>query len=118
MLLGQFKFDPVSLRYSKEHRWHTVECIDKTTLQNTGSGVEHIDLTGVIYPHRQNSSLEQLKNMHDIKEPNVLVVLAGGSGRILGNFVITHIEERQGSSFPCGLPRKIEFQMKLKSYNR
>ncbi|WP_265031318.1 MULTISPECIES: phage tail protein [unclassified Wolbachia] len=114
MLLGKFKFDPVSLRYSKEHRWHTIECIEKTTLQNTGSGIENIDLTGVIYPHRQNSSLEQLRNMRDIKEPNVLVY----GSEVLGNFVITHIEEKQGSSFPCGLPRKIEFQIKLRSYNR
>ncbi len=115
MLLGQFKFDPVSLRYSKEQRWHTVECIEKTSLQSIGSGVENIDLTGVIYPHHRNGGLEQLKNMHDIKEPNVLV---DGSGKVLGNFVITHIEERQSSYFPCGLPRKIEFQMKLKSYNK
>ncbi|WP_250294769.1 phage tail protein [Wolbachia endosymbiont of Oedothorax gibbosus] len=112
MLLGKFKFDPVSLRYSKEHRWHTIECIEKTSLQNIGSGIENIDLTGVIYPHHQSGSLEQLRNM---REPNVLV---DGSGKILGNFIITHIEEKQGSSFPCGLPRKIEFQLKLKSYNK
>lgn len=49
MLLGKFKFDPVSLRRSKEHRWQTIECIKKTALQNIGSGIEHIDLTGVIY---------------------------------------------------------------------
>lgn len=102
----------MSLRYSKEQRWHTVECIEKTSLQNIGSEVEHIDLTGVIYPHHQNNGLELLKN---IQEPNVLV---DGSGKVLGNFVITHIEEKQRFFFPCGLPRKIEFQMKLKSYNR
>ncbi|MGL9779082.1 MAG: phage tail protein [Wolbachia sp.] len=112
MLLGQFKFDPVSLRRSKEQRWHTIECIEKTSLQGIGSGIENIDLTGVIYPHRQSGNLEQLRNM---REPNVLV---DGSGKVLGNFVITHIEEKQGSSFPCGLPRKIEFQLKLKSYNK
>ncbi|WP_174515779.1 phage tail protein [Wolbachia endosymbiont of Cardiocondyla obscurior] len=112
MLLGQCKFDPVSLRYSKEQRWHTVECIEKTSLQSIGSGIENIDLTGVIYPHCQNGSLEQLRNM---REPNVLV---DGSGKVLGNFVITHIEEKQTLYFPCGLPRKIEFQLKLKSYNK
>ncbi|WP_341812576.1 phage tail protein [Wolbachia endosymbiont (group A) of Conops quadrifasciatus] len=69
----------------------------------------------MIYPHRQNGSLEQLRNMRDIKKPNVLV---DGSGKVLGNFVVTNIEETQGSSFLCGLPRKIEFQIKLKSYNR
>ncbi|MGL5028843.1 MAG: phage tail protein [Wolbachia pipientis] len=112
MLLGQFKFDPVGLRYSKEQRWHTVECIEKTSLQNIGSGIENIDLTGVIYPHRQNGSLEQLRNM---REPNVLV---DGSGKVLGNFIVTNVEEKQTSYFPCGLPRKVEFQLKLKSYNK
>jgi len=115
VLLGQCKFDPVSLRYSKEQSWHTVECIEKTSLQSIGSGVENIDLTGVIYPHRQNGSLEQLRNMCDIKEPNVLV---DGSGKVLGNFVVTNVEEKQTSYFPCGLPRKIEFQIKLKSYSK
>jgi hypothetical protein len=112
VLLGKFKFDPVSLRYSKEHRWHTIECIEKTSLQNIGSGIENIDLTGVIYPHRQNGSLEQLRNM---REPNVLV---DGSGKVLGNFVVTNVEEKQTSYFPCGLPRKVEFQLKLKNYNK
>ncbi|MDG7057420.1 MAG: phage tail protein [Wolbachia endosymbiont of Penenirmus auritus] len=55
--------------------------------------------------------------MYCIKKPNVLVALVGGFGRILGNFVITHIEEKHGSYFPYGLPRKIEFQLKLKSYD-
>lgn len=113
MLLGKFKFDPVSLRHSKEHRWQTVECIEKTSLQNIGSGIENIDLTGVIYPHRQ--SLEQLRDMRDTKEPNILV---DGSGKVLGNFVVTNVEEKQMSYFPCGLPRKIEFQLKLKSYSK
>lgn len=111
MLLGKFKFDPVSLRYSKEQRWHTIECIEKTSLQNIGLGIENIDLTGVIYPQCQNGSLEQLRNM---REPNVLV---DGSGKVLGNFVVTNLEEKQTSYFPCELPRKVEFKLKLKSYD-
>ncbi|WCR59278.1 MAG: hypothetical protein PG978_000714 [Wolbachia endosymbiont of Ctenocephalides felis wCfeF] len=114
MIFGQFKFDSVSLRRSKEHRWQTIECIEKTSLQNIGSGIENIDLTGVIYPHHQNSSLEQLRNLRDVKEPNILVY----GSEILGNFVVTNVEERQVSSFPCGMPRKIEFQIKLKSYSK
>lgn len=65
MLLGKCKLEPISLRYSKEKRWYTIECIEKTLLQNIGSGIECIDLTGVIYPHYQSNGLEQLKNIRD-----------------------------------------------------
>ncbi len=115
MLLGKCKLEPISLRYSKEERWHTIECIEKTSLQNIGSGIESFDLTGVIYPHYQNDGLEQLKNMRNSKEPHVLV---NNLGNVLGNFVITGIEEKQTSFFPSGQPRKVEFQIKLKSYNK
>ncbi|WP_341808428.1 phage tail protein [Wolbachia endosymbiont (group E) of Neria commutata] len=115
MLLGKCKLEPISLRYSKEERWHTIECIEKTSLQNIGSGIECIDLTGVIYPHYQSRGLEQLKSMRSSKEAHVLV---NNSGNVLGNFVITSIEEKQISFFPGGQPRKVEFQLKLKSYNK
>lgn len=115
MLLGKCKFEPISLRYSKEERWQTIECIEKTSLQNVGSGIECVDLAGVIYPHYQNHGLEQLKNMCNTQGPHVLV---DGSGSVLGNFVVTNVEEKQTSFFPSGQPRKVEFQIKLKSYNK
>ncbi|WMT84699.1 phage tail protein [Wolbachia endosymbiont of Listronotus oregonensis] len=112
MLLGKCKLEPISLRYSKEKRWYTIECIEKTLLQNIGSGIECIDLTGVIYPHYQSNGLEQLKNIRDTQ------VLVDNSGNILGNFVITNIEEKQILFFPDGKPRKVEFILKLKSYSK
>ncbi|WP_339048235.1 phage tail protein [Candidatus Mesenet endosymbiont of Phosphuga atrata] len=45
-------------------------------------------------------------------------ILVDTLGLILGHFVITHIEERQRYLLPSGSPRKIEFQLKLKSYKR
>ncbi|WCR54455.1 MAG: hypothetical protein PG981_001477 [Wolbachia endosymbiont of Ctenocephalides orientis wCori] len=114
MLLGKCKFEPISLRYSKEHRWHTIECIEKTSLQNIGSGIECIDLAGVIYPHRRSDGLEQLKNIRNTRKPHVLV---DSSGQVLGSFVVTNVEEKQTSFFPSGQPRKVEFQIKLKSYD-
>ncbi|WP_349967003.1 phage tail protein [Wolbachia endosymbiont of Armadillidium arcangelii] len=111
MLLGKCK-QPISLRYSKEKRWYTIECIEKTLLQNIGSGIECIDLTGVIYPRYQSNGLEQLKNIRDTQ------VLVDNSGNVLGDFVITNVEEKQILFFPDGKPRKIEFILKLKSYNK
>lgn len=112
MLLGKCKIEPTSLRYSKEKRWYTIECIEKTLLQNIGSGIECIDLTGVIYPRYQSNGLEQLKNIHDTQ------VLVDNSGNVLGNFVITNVEEKQILFFPDGKPRKVEFILKLKSYSK
>ncbi len=115
MLLGKCKLEPISLRYSKEKRWYTIECIEKTLLQNIGSGIECIDLTGVIYPRYQSNGLEQLKNIRDTQEPHVLV---DNSGNILGNFVITNVEEKQILFFPDGKSRKVEFILKLKGYSK
>ncbi|WP_353274657.1 phage tail protein [Wolbachia endosymbiont (group B) of Hofmannophila pseudospretella] len=112
MLLGKCKIEPTSLRYSKEKRWYTIECIEKTLLQNIGSGIECIDLTGVIYPRYQSNGLEQLKNIRDTQ------VLVDNSGNVLGNFVITNVEEKQILFFPDGKPRKVEFILKLKSYSK
>ncbi|MBA8770272.1 phage tail protein [Wolbachia pipientis] len=115
MLLGKCKLETTSLRYSKEERWYTIECIEKTSLQNIGSGIECIDLTGVIYPRYQSNGLEQLKNIRDTKGPHVLV---DNSGNVLGNFIITNVEEKQILFFPDGKPRKVEFILKLKNYNK
>ncbi|WP_341813044.1 phage tail protein [Wolbachia endosymbiont (group B) of Germaria angustata] len=112
MLLGKCKLEPISLRYSKEEKWYTIECIEKTSLQNIGSGIECIDLTGVIYPRYQSNGLKQLKSIRDTQ------VLVDNSGNVLGNFVITNVEEKQILFFPDGTPRKIEFILKLKSYNK
>lgn len=112
MLLGKCKLEPISLRYSKEEKWYTIECIEKTSLQNIGSGIECIDLTGVIYPRYQSNGLKQLKSIRDTQ------VLVDNSGNVLGNFVITSVEEKQILFFPDGTPRKIEFILKLKSYNK
>ncbi|WP_419215242.1 phage tail protein [Wolbachia endosymbiont of Rhagoletis cingulata] len=45
-------------------------------------------------------------------------VLVDNSGNILGNFVITNVEEKQILFFPDGKPRKVEFILKLKSYSK
>jgi len=112
MLLGKCKLEPISLRYSKEEKWYTIECIEKTSLQNIGSGIECIDLTGVIYPRYQSNGLKQLKSIRDTQ------VLVDNSGNVLGNFVITNVEEKQILFFPDGKPRKVEFILKLKSYSK
>ncbi len=111
--LGPYKFTPISLKYSKENRWSVIECIDKMpSLQNIGRGVENVDIEGVIYLNTLNR-VNQLKNMKEAEKPHVLV---DSLGNILGQFVITRLEEKQMYFLPNGLPRKVEFSLSLKSY--
>ncbi|WP_265033996.1 phage tail protein [Wolbachia endosymbiont (group A) of Sicus ferrugineus] len=111
--LGPYKFAPTSLKYNRENRWSTIECIENTPLlQNIGQGIENIDLEGMIYLHNFNG-LNQLKSMKEAEKPHVLV---DSLGNILGQFVITRLEEKQMYFLPNGLLRKVEFSLSLKSY--
>lgn len=66
--LGLHKLSPTSVRYSKENRWSTIECIGKIpSLQNIGQGAENIDLEGVINFHNLND-LNQLKSMKEAEK--------------------------------------------------
>ncbi|WP_395463388.1 phage tail protein [Wolbachia endosymbiont of Cantharis cryptica] len=112
--LGPYKFAPISLKYSKENRWSVIESIGKTpSLQNIGQGAENIDLEGVIYLHN-SGNLSQLNSVKEAEKPHTLV---DSMGNVLGQFVITRFEEKQTSFFPCGLPKKVEFNLSLKRYS-
>ncbi|ADW80172.1 MULTISPECIES: phage tail protein [Wolbachia] len=111
---GTYKISPISLKYSKENRWSVIECIgNMPLLQNVGQGVENIDLEGIIYLH-SSKNLSQLKNIKEAEEPHTLV---DSMGNVLGHFLITRLEEKQTSFFPCGLPKKVEFNLSLKRYS-
>lgn len=114
---GPYKFSPTSLRYSKEKRWGIVECIGKIpSLQNIGQGAENIDLEGTIYLHNFNG-LNQLKNMKEAEKDQVQHTLVDSLGNVLGQFVITRLEEKQMYFSPNGLPKKVEFSLSLKRYS-
>ncbi|WP_338406851.1 MULTISPECIES: phage tail protein [unclassified Wolbachia] len=111
---GPYKLSPTSLKYSKEKRWSVVECIGKQLLQNIGQGAENIDLEGIIYLH---NGLDKLKNMKEAEENQIPHTLVDSMGNVLGQFVITRFEEKQTSFFPCGLPKKVEFNLSLSRYS-
>ncbi|WP_254229436.1 phage tail protein [Wolbachia pipientis] len=113
---GPYKFTLISLKYNKENRWSVIECIGKTPLlQNIGQRVENIELEGVIYFNNLNgiNRLNSIKEAEKDQKPNTLV---DGLGNVLGQFVITRLEEKQTYFFPNGLPKKVEFSLSLKSY--
>ncbi|MDE5061268.1 phage tail protein [Wolbachia endosymbiont of Drosophila nikananu] len=72
--LGPYKFASTSLKYSRENRWSTIECIENMPLlQNIGQGVENIDLEGMIYLHNLNV-LNQLRIVY-IKETRSVALI-------------------------------------------
>ncbi len=54
-----------------------------------------------------------MKEAEKNQEPSILV---DSLGNVLGRFVIVRLEEKQTSYFPCGLPKKVEFSLSLRSY--
>ncbi|MBA8757799.1 phage tail protein [Wolbachia pipientis] len=113
---GPYKISPTSLKYRKEKRWSVVECIGKQLLQNIGQGAENIDLEGTIYLHNSNG-LDQLKSIKEAEKNQIPHTLVDSMGNVLGQFVITRFEEKQTSFFPCGLPKKVEFNLSLSRYS-
>ncbi|MDN5248402.1 MAG: phage tail protein [Wolbachia endosymbiont of Tyrophagus putrescentiae] len=113
---GSYKFSPTSIKYSKENRWSTIECISKIpSLQNIGQGVENIDLEGVIHLHNLNG-FNQLKSIKEAEKNQAPHTLVDSLGNVLGMFVVVRLEEKHTSFFPCGLPKKVEFSLSLKRY--
>ncbi|MCJ7454977.1 MAG: phage tail protein [Wolbachia endosymbiont of Homalodisca vitripennis] len=111
--LGPYKISPTNLKCSKEKRWSVVECIGKPLLQNIGQGAENIDIEGVVYLN----NLSELKDMKEAEANQIPHTLVDGMGNILGRFVITRFEEKLTSFFPCGLPKKVEFNLSLRRYS-
>jgi phage protein U len=113
---GPYKFSPTSLRYSKEKRWSIVDIGKMPSLQNIGQGAENIDIEGVIYLNNLNG-LNQLNSMKEAEKKQEPRTVVDSLGNVLGQFVITRLEEKQMYFFPNGLPKKVEFSLSLKRYS-
>jgi phage protein U len=83
--------------------------------QYIGPGEETISLDGDIYP-TYKGGLGQLDSMREMAGTGTPMLLVDGLGRILRKWVITQIEEDQGTFLEAGIPRKVSFTMSLKRY--
>lgn len=121
MALGGYRFSLTSaayqeLRRSNAYRWQAQERLQRLPAQQfVGPGSETLDLKGTIYPHYRGGTkqLDLMRAQAGLGEPLLLV---DGLGFIWGRWVILQVDETQTVMLTNGLPRKLEFQLRLTRY--
>lgn len=121
LILGPYPFglDTAAfqeLNRSTEWRWPSQDVFQSLpALQFTGKGDDTITLPGVIFPEYWGGTgqLDALRELGDLGEPQTLI---DGRGNVLGEWVITGVQERQAVFALAGAPRRQEFTVNLKRY--
>ncbi|UYY78418.1 phage tail protein [Sphingomonas sp. R1] len=116
--LGMFVFAIDTLSYDELQRkraWHFAgngRVGAKDAIQFTGAALETVTLSGSAHIELADGrvSLDKLIEMAAEGEDWPLV---DGLGNVLGNFVITAIDERHRHFLPDGRPRQIDFGIDL-----
>lgn len=119
MILGMFVFGLSTLAYQELQRqtdWkHPSNAVvgARDASQFTGKGEDTITLSGWVAPELTGSlySLDALRLMADTGKAWILIQ---GTGRILGNFVITSIKEGKTYLTKNGEPARVDFTITLK----
>lgn len=121
LMLGSFMFSLNTAAFqefhrSVEHRWASQEVYgEHEVLHYCGIGKETITLPGVIYPSYRGGT-GQIEKMRQLARGGKPLQLISASGGLLGKWVIESIEEKQSHHAALGLPRKQEFNLKLRNY--
>ncbi|MBQ4812205.1 hypothetical protein A7985_19330 [Pseudoalteromonas luteoviolacea] len=132
--LGKYKFSVSTAAFQKmqfntQYRWKTLDTqTDQTTpvQQFIGVGKQELELEGTIFPQLVTDGLKQLDRMRAEAakgEPLTLTYVeeSGKStpsvGRVLDKWVITDINETRTLYLNDGIPREIQFTMKLSRYD-
>lgn len=121
MMFGGFQFglDTAAfqeLNRNTEWRWPAQDVFEsRPVLQFTGYGEDTITLPGIIFPEYWGGTgqIETLRALGDLGEPQTLI---DGRGNVLGEWVITSVQERQSVFAQAGVGRRQEFTVTLKRY--
>lgn len=119
--LGSFQFGISTAAYQEltrrsGYRWPGQDRFGVApSLQFTGPETESTSLTGVIYTEYRGGTgqLDALRSLAGGGRPLRLV---DGTGRMLGQWVIEAVEEKQTVFAAFGVPRKQEFSLQLKKF--
>jgi hypothetical protein len=121
MTLGGFQFGISTAAYQElsrvtEYRWPSQErFLQDPALQFVGPGADTITLQGVIYPE-WNGGTGQLDGMRDLAAGGQPLTLIGGTGTVMGEWVVERVEEK-GTVFAIqGVARKQEFNLSLRKF--
>lgn len=127
---AQFRFAIETAAYQSltrrtEWRWPAQERLwNDPARQFTGKGADEITLEGVILP-AYRGGLGQLKALREIADRALQdaagarpLMLVTGYGDVLGEWVITGLEEEQPVIGPSGAPIEQRFRLTLAAYAR
>jgi phage protein U len=123
MQLGSFQFGIATAAYQElrrrtEYRWPSQDLYDKLpALQYTGPGQDTITLTGVIYTEYVGTPY-MLAKMRALASRGLPLPLTSGAGSPMGRWVIESVDEGQSVFMGAGVPRKQEFTLQLKLFDR
>ena len=121
MSLGEYRFGLSTAAYqdlthSTTYRWQAQERLGRMPArQYLGPGEETVSLSGVIHPHYRGG-LGQVDRMRAEAGRGEPLDLSTGDGTIMGQWVVTRIEETRRVLDADGAPRRIEFRLDLARY--
>ena len=121
LALGPFRFEMghatyQSLAVSQSWRWPEQARIGREpALQFTGREPAEIRLQGVLFPGF-DAGLAQVEEMRELADRGEPLQLVDGLGRVWGAWVIVEVGDTRSVLMDDGQPRRIAFELKLKSY--
>lgn len=81
--------------------------------QFLGPGDESVDLSGALYPGEGIGAWSSIDTLRAMADEGAAYVLTSGTGDVLGDFVITGLDLRQGLFFVDGAARTGDFRLSL-----
>lgn len=85
--------------------------------QFLGPGSERISLPAVLFPaFLGGRGLEQLEGLRESTKTGVPMMLAAGTGRVLGLFTVREVGDTRTHNLPNGFPQKVEVRIDLAAY--
>lgn len=119
MCLGQFAFTTDTLTFTQIQRQRTWQYADNAVAtgrkkrQFIGSGDDNISLPGLIYQEYGFGNRVAIDDLAAMADTGQGFVLVDGSGYLYGVYTIDSIDETKQILLFNGVPRKIDFTIKL-----
>ena len=119
MSLGQFIFNTSSLAFKEIQRqrsWNYADnnvAFGRAKKQFMGSGQDSVSLPGLIYEEYGFGSRFALDELASMADTGQGFVLMDGSGYLYGFYVIDNIDETKSFLVDNGVPRKVDYTLKL-----
>lgn len=119
MSLGQFLFKTSTLAFQEIQRqraWNYADnaiAFGRTKKQFMGAGEDTVTLPGLIYEEYGFGSRFALDEVASMADTGQGFVLMDGSGYLYGVYVINSIDETKSILLDNGVPRKVDYTLKL-----